>query len=599
MQASTLMHELGHNLERRHGGGAFEPNCKPTYLSVMNYLYQLRGLLDDDGQPHLNFAGPPPGVPVNEADLDYGIANTPYRLGWYVQLEGSYLEGQGVAAAQRRCDGSPRGSEPDMVRIDARLRADSIDWDADGDPDTQPNGLDVNYDGTNDQTLNGSDDWTNISLNQIGIRRNVGSLYAIPGTSPTLWGIGPTSIGMGKGDSGKGDSGAADLGKGDSGKGDSGKGDSGKGDSGKGDSGKGDSGKGDSGTGDLLTEGGEADEARARELANTPPNRFRGCIGDGPVPCTAPDHLVKLDWDPPNIVTELQGYRIYRVAGDTLVPNQQWTLVDEVPAGTYTTTDATRLVQDAKYLYFAQAVYATTTSDISRIEEITGLNDTPAISAIADRTIDMNTSTGSIAFTLSDEVPGTVTLSGSSSNTTLVPNANIVFGGSGANRTVTVTPAANQYGEATITITATDDGGVVGTTSFVLTVLRPDALLVGIQNVPPATVKSVKAGSTLPMVWQYNIGSTVVDSALVDQKVTVTGAGVNQVYSCTNQTTTTPCTDPGSSFFRYDPLTKRWSFNLQTKTASGAAYVPGTYTVNIESLTPFFIGRSFTIRVTK
>ena len=33
-------------------------------------------------------------------------------------------------------------------------------------------------------------------------------------------------------------------------------------------------------------------------------------------------------------------------------------------------------------------------------------------------------------------------MSGSSSNTTLVPNGNIVFGGSGANRTVTVTPAA-------------------------------------------------------------------------------------------------------------------------------------------------------------
>ncbi len=56
MQASTLMHELGHNVERRHGGEISEPNCKPTYLSVMNYLYQLRGLLDDDGRPHLDFS---------------------------------------------------------------------------------------------------------------------------------------------------------------------------------------------------------------------------------------------------------------------------------------------------------------------------------------------------------------------------------------------------------------------------------------------------------------------------------------------------------------------------------------------------------------
>ena len=58
MQASTLMHEFGHNAERRHGGEALEPNCKPTYLSVMNYLYQLRGLLDDGGAPHLDFSRP-------------------------------------------------------------------------------------------------------------------------------------------------------------------------------------------------------------------------------------------------------------------------------------------------------------------------------------------------------------------------------------------------------------------------------------------------------------------------------------------------------------------------------------------------------------
>ena len=42
-----------------------------------------------------------------------------------------------------------------------------------------------------------------------------------------------------------------------------------------------------------------------------------------------------------------------------------------------------------------------------------------------------------------------LTVSGSSSNPTLVPNANIVFGGSGASRTVTVTPASGQTGTAT------------------------------------------------------------------------------------------------------------------------------------------------------
>ena len=51
-----------------------------------------------------------------------------------------------------------------------------------------------------------------------------------------------------------------------------------------------------------------------------------------------------------------------------------------------------------------------------------------------------------------------------------MPDANIVFGGSGANRTVTVTPAANQSGTATITVTVTDANGGTASDTFVLTV---------------------------------------------------------------------------------------------------------------------------------
>lgn len=44
MQASTLMHEFGHNLGLRHGGFESAPNYKPNYVSVMNYMYQLVGV---------------------------------------------------------------------------------------------------------------------------------------------------------------------------------------------------------------------------------------------------------------------------------------------------------------------------------------------------------------------------------------------------------------------------------------------------------------------------------------------------------------------------------------------------------------------------
>jgi hypothetical protein len=100
------------------------------------------------------------------------------------------------------------------------------------------------------------------------------------------------------------------------------------------------------------------------------------------------------------------------------------------------------------------------------------VNDQPTVSNIANQSTAEDTATGAIAFTVGDgeTAAGSLTLSGSSSNTTLVPNANITFGGSGANRTVTLTPAANQSGTATITVTASDPSGGSGSDSFVLTV---------------------------------------------------------------------------------------------------------------------------------
>lgn len=99
------------------------------------------------------------------------------------------------------------------------------------------------------------------------------------------------------------------------------------------------------------------------------------------------------------------------------------------------------------------------------------VNTAPTISDIAAQTITQGGNTGALAFTIGDAqtAAGSLTLSGSSSNTTLVPNANIIFGGSGANRTVTVTPASGQAGTATITVTVSD-GSLTASDTFLLTV---------------------------------------------------------------------------------------------------------------------------------
>jgi len=99
------------------------------------------------------------------------------------------------------------------------------------------------------------------------------------------------------------------------------------------------------------------------------------------------------------------------------------------------------------------------------------VNSAPTISDITAQSINQGSNTGTLAFTVGDAqtAAGSLNVSGSSSNTTLVPNANIVFGGSEANRTVTVTPASNQSGTATITVTVSD-GSLSTSDTFVLTV---------------------------------------------------------------------------------------------------------------------------------
>src|SRR6185295_5704652 len=97
-------------------------------------------------------------------------------------------------------------------------------------------------------------------------------------------------------------------------------------------------------------------------------------------------------------------------------------------------------------------------------------NTPPTISDIANQTINEDGSAGPLSFTIGDPqtTATSLTVSGSSSNPALIPNANIVFGGSGANRTVTATPLANQSGTATITVTVSD-GSLSTNDTFLLT----------------------------------------------------------------------------------------------------------------------------------
>ena len=98
-------------------------------------------------------------------------------------------------------------------------------------------------------------------------------------------------------------------------------------------------------------------------------------------------------------------------------------------------------------------------------------NTAPTVSTIPSQTINEDNSTGPITISIGDSEtpPANLTLSGASSNLSLVPTANIIFGGAGTNRTVTVTPLPNQNGTAGITVTVSD-GALTASSTFMITV---------------------------------------------------------------------------------------------------------------------------------
>ena len=171
------------------------------------------------------------------------------------------------------------------------------------------------------------------------------------------------------------------------------------------------------------------------------------------------------------------GFKIERMAGlpSDGANDERWAEVAIVSVDITTYTD-TGLTPGATYSYRVRAYNEHGVSPYSnpasgRVPMPPSLNQFPSISPIPDQTIDENTSTGPISFSIGDPEAMTdgLTLSGSSSNTNLVSNAGIVFGRSGANPTVTLTPAPNQSGTATITITVSD-GTLMASNTFVLNV---------------------------------------------------------------------------------------------------------------------------------
>ncbi|MGW4897351.1 OmpL47-type beta-barrel domain-containing protein [Kitasatospora sp. NPDC004240] len=136
-QATTFMHELGHNLSLDHGGFE-EVNFKPHYFSVMNYDYSGDGLPIGTSR-YVDYSRI--ATTLDETHLDEGAVPPTGSLRYDVT---------------RNCGGT---LTPARVGL-----AGYVDWDCDGTQDAAPVVQDVNDDGERSTALTGYDDWAHLKL---------------------------------------------------------------------------------------------------------------------------------------------------------------------------------------------------------------------------------------------------------------------------------------------------------------------------------------------------------------------------------------------------------------------------------------------------
>ncbi|HXJ72778.1 MAG TPA: immunoglobulin domain-containing protein, partial [Candidatus Dormibacteraeota bacterium] len=140
------------------------------------------------------------------------------------------------------------------------------------------------------------------------------------------------------------------------------------------------------------------------------------------------------------------------------------------------------------------------------------VNDPPTLNGLTSVTLQANTSSGPLPFTINDvdSDVALVTVQASSSLPSLLPPGALILSGSGANRTITITPATNQTGTAVVTLVARDNGAASSSRSFRVTVRGSSAgPVITSQPVSRAAtngatvVFSVGASGAAPLTYQW------------------------------------------------------------------------------------------------
>jgi Calx-beta domain-containing protein/cadherin-like protein/Big-like domain-containing protein/uncharacterized protein DUF4214 len=116
---------------------------------------------------------------------------------------------------------------------------------------------------------------------------------------------------------------------------------------------------------------------------------------------------------------------------------------------------AAAFVTDQRGNTFGRFRDAANDADTTQTVDIGSFEADPSIEDISDKSTNEDVPLPTFSFRVADTFSAFDSITATSSNQTLVPDANILISGSGNSRNMDITPAANQFGTATITVTAT------------------------------------------------------------------------------------------------------------------------------------------------
>ncbi len=176
----------------------------------------------------------------------------------------------------------------------------------------------------------------------------------------------------------------------------------------------------------------------------------------------------------------------------------------------------------------------------TQFSDVQTIGGPPSIGGVNDQHISANASVGPLSFLVDDveTAAADLVVTGTSDNLTLVPNApaNITLGGSGTNRTVTITPAAGQQGTATIQLTVTDGNNDSSSTTFKVYVGEPTISAVANQTTATNTVLGPIAVTITDAETPNSLTVTAASDNLgliPDGNIVVSGTGTSRSLTIT------------------------------------------------------------------